>query len=280
MSKINKAVIPVAGYATRLFPASEAISKVMFPLGTVPTLVFLLQECKSAGIEELYFVISKNQKDIKKFFKIMTNQRPITNSVQYTKDWDNIVRLLKYFKKIKFIVQKNPNGLGDAILTARKALGKSDFAVLLGDIPCLDQKASILSKLIKLYTKQNGESNIVALKKIKKSETKKYGIAFANEDLQIFDVIEKPMQDVNSTLAILGRYVFKNKILECLYKIKKYSYKEEELQLTSAIEKLINIDNNVQGILIENNVEDIGTEEGYIKAFINYVNERNKNNAN
>lgn len=271
---IKKAIIPVAGYGSRLFPATIAMSKALFPIGNKPILHYILEECMLAEIKELIFIISPEQMDIINYLTL-TKTKKLLKKFPESKELVEHYNLIKYFKKINFVIQQNQNGLGEAILLGSPYIDIDEsFAIILGDNPIIENTTLGISEVIK-YWKQNGYCNVIGLKEVALSEASKYGLAFFNEnnDELISEVVEKP-KNPKSNKAIIGRYVFQYNIFKYLKdvkKIKKEKKDTSELDLTGAI-NLSSADNmNVYGLLLRGAVEDTGNLKGYNSAIIKYL---------
>lgn len=271
---IKKAIIPVAGYGSRLFPATIAMSKALFPIGNKPILHYILEECMLAEIKELIFIISPEQMDIINYLTL-TKTKKLLKKFPESKELVEHYNLIKYFKKINFVIQQNQNGLGEAILLGSPYIDIDEsFAIILGDNPIIENTTLGISEVIK-YWKQNGYCNVIGLKEVALSEASKYGLAFFNEnnDELISEVVEKP-KNPKSNKAIIGRYVFQYNIFKYLKdvkKIKKENKDTSELDLTGAI-NLSSADNmNVYGLLLRGAVEDTGNLKGYNSAIIKYL---------
>ena len=269
--KIRKAIIPAAGLGTRFLPATKAQPKEMLPIVDKPTIQYIVEEAVASGIEEIIIIIGRGKRSIEDHFDksyeledtlFRKNKLDMLAEVQKISNLVNIV----------YVRQKEPKGLGHAILCAKSVIGDEPFAVLLGDdivmseIPCLKQ-------VIDVFEYYN--SSVVAVQSVPEKDVSKYGIikpkgTMIESDLfHIESLIEKPsMEEAPSRYAIMGRYVLSPKIFEILERIPMG--RGDELQLTDAINEL----NKHQAVFAYNfqgKRYDIGDKLGFIKATIDFA---------
>lgn len=269
--KIRKAIIPAAGLGTRFLPATKAQPKEMLPIVDKPTIQYIVEEAVSSGIEEIIIIIGRGKRAIEDHFDksyeledtlLRKNKLEILEEVQKISSLANIY----------YVRQKEPKGLGHAILCAKNLIANEPFAVLLGDdlviseTPCLKQ-------IINAFDYYN--SSIVGVQNVKEDEVSKYGIIKPkgrNIEPNLFyieSLVEKPKREAApSQFAIMGRYVLKPEIFEILARLPVGQ--GNELQLTDAINEL----NKKQSVLaynFEGRRYDIGDKIGFIKATIDFA---------
>ena len=259
---VKQAIIPLAGLGTRMLPLTKALPKELWPLGSKSILEHILDECFNAGVKEVIFIISKNKNVIKKYFfknKFLENA---------TKNKPDILKKLIYLnrisKKIKFVYQDKPRGLGHAIICAKKYIKSKYFLLLLPDDII---KGKNCSKELITINKKN-QSSVLALKQVSKKEVKRYGIAgFSNKKkFKINKMIEKPsITNAPSRYAIIGRYLLNKSIFKFLKKQKKG--KLGEIQITDAMNAMLSIE-SFYGCEFKGKYLDCGTINGYIKSFV------------
>jgi len=176
---IKKAVIPVAGFGTRMLPASSAVSKCMFPVVDKPVIHYVVEEAIASGIEEIVLVAGHNREAILQYF---TDQ---------TKDH---VQAFQKVCEIQFAIQEKPDGLGSAVYCARNLIGGSDFAVLLGDA-ILQAKQPVISQLMQHMHNETGA--VIGVEPVAKEVVHRYGIvagkSVSDRLISVTDLIEKPM---------------------------------------------------------------------------------------
>lgn len=272
--KISKAVIPVAGLGTRMLPATKEVPKELMPILDKPLIQHVVNEAASSGIKEIIFVTRPGKKSVKKYFGI--NQE--LESYLVKKKKSTIKRKLpnKIFKNIQFIsvVQKEPLGLGHAILSSQKIIQDEPFVVLLPD-ELLISKTKILDLKLMINNFKNFKKYQILVEKVSKKLISNYGVVdLKKSDLTITrpslikDIIEKPKANLApSNKRVIGRYLLPGSIFKYLEKVKPG--KDNEIQLTDAIKKMIfEEDNCFQATLSNSMVYDCGSVKGFIGANI------------
>lgn len=269
--KVQKAIIPAAGLGTRFLPATKAQPKEMLPIVDKPTIQYIVEEAVASGIKEIVIIIGRGKRSIEDHFDksyeledtlIRKNQLDVLEEIQRL---SNLVT-------IYYVRQKEPLGLGHAILCAKSFIGNEPFAVMLGDdivesdVPCLKQ-------LINVFEYCN--SSVVAVQTVADEEVSKYGIVKPKGVIgipnlfSIESLVEKPsLQDAPSNYAIIGRYVFRPEIFEKLEALPIVP--NVELQLTDAINEL-NKEQAVFAYSFEGRRYDIGAKIGFLKATIDFA---------
>lgn len=269
MKKVRKLVIPVAGMGTRFLPVTKSIPKEMFPIIDVPTIQILLEEAKTAGIEQVIFITNDKKQSIVDYFEY--DQRLEDKLVK-----NNKLSLLEKVKEINngleilTLKQVEPLGSGDAVLKARNLIGNEPFAVMYGDD--IIKGGCALKELIDIYEKYN--SNVIGVQQVPHEITYKYGIVYLKNKvtLEINGIVEKPnVEDAPSDLAGLGRYIFKPEIFEVLKHL-KIGY-NGEYQITDAITELMKKD-SFYACKFSGTYYDLGCQIGYLKANIAYAMDR------
>lgn len=270
--KIRKAIIPAAGLGTRFLPATKAQAKEMLPIVDKPTIQYIVEEAVASGIEEIIIIIGRGKRSIEDHFDksyeledalLRKKQLAVLEEVQKISSLANIY----------YVRQKEPKGLGHAILCAQSFIGNESFAVLLGDdivmseTPCLKQ-------IINVFEYCN--SSVVAVQNVPEKDVSKYGIIKPKGTMiqpNLFNIdffVEKPKKEVApSKYAIMGRYVLRPEIFKILARL-PFDQVSNELQLTDAINEL----NKEQAVLaynFEGNRYDIGDKVGFIKATIDFA---------
>ena len=259
---VKQAIIPLAGLGTRMLPLTKALPKELWPLGSKSILEHILDECFNAGVKEVIFVISKNKNVIKKyFFKNKFLENTVKNKPDILK---KLIYLNRISKRIKFVYQDKPRGLGHAIICAKKYIKSKYFLLLLPDDII---KGKNCSKELITINKKN-QSSVLALKQVSKKEVKRYGVAgFSNKKtFKINKMIEKPsIINAPSRYAIIGRYLLNKSIFKFLKKQKKG--KLGEIQITDAMNEMLSKE-SFYGCEFKGKYLDCGTINGYIKSFV------------
>lgn len=269
--KIRKAIIPAAGLGTRFLPATKAQPKEMLPIVDKPTIQYIVEEAVASGIEEIIIISGRGKRSIEDHFdKSYELEEALLrkNQLEELKEIQKISSIVKIF----YVRQKEPKGLGDAILCARSFIGNEPFAVLLGDdivlssTPCLKQ-------IINVYDQHH--SSVIAVQNVIDEDVSKYGIIKPKnienkQDLFEIDyLVEKPKKEnAPSNFAIMGRYILTPEIFEILSTLPVGQ--GCELQLTDAINEL-NKEQNVLAYNFEGRRYDIGNKIGFIMATIDFA---------
>lgn len=235
--KVRKAVIPAAGFGTRFLPATKVVPKELLPIVDKPTIQYIMEEVASSGIEEVILITGREKGSIEDHFDTSTE---LENYLK-KKGREDLLQMVQKIAEMVTLVavrQKEPMGLGHAVLCAQKIVGKEPFAVLLGD-DLIDAEIPCIRQMMQLYQRLDGA--MVAIQKVPKSETHLYGIIKGKkiEDrlYRVEEMIEKPKQGkAPSNLAIIGRYILPPQIFKILENTKPDQ--RGEIQLTDAIKEL------------------------------------------
>lgn len=289
---ISRAIIPVAGYGTRLFPATKNIKKAFLPImdkdGLLkPVILVLLEQLFEAGIEDICLVIGEGEKEIyDEFFKPVTKEHYDKLDDESKKIEDFIVEI---GKKITYVVQSERKGFGHAVYLCKDFAGNDPVLLLLGDtIYTSDSKDNCMKQMMDAYDKY--KLPIISMHKIDLENVVHYGImsgAWANEKetvLKLNEIKEKPSVEyakenlsVNTKdckenyYAVFGQYILTKDIFEVLQKdVDSNTDNTKEIELTSALEK-VRQDKGTIGYLISGKSYDVGLAKEYYNTSINFV---------
>jgi UTP--glucose-1-phosphate uridylyltransferase len=266
---IKKAVVPVAGLGTRFLPATKSIPKEMLPIVDRPLILYIVEEAVEAGIEHIVFVTGRHKNPLEDFFD-HNYELEDTLERQGKKELLKIARSISEMVSVASIRQKNPKGLGHAVLAARPVVGEEPFAVLLGD-EIMHGKPNVMSQLVKAFEKT--EKSVVAIMKVPPEDSVKYGMVKVKKssDKNLFaieDVVEKPKPEkAPSQFALPGRYIFTAQIFDELEKTKPSV--NGEIQLTDAMTTLAKKE-GLWGLEFEANRYDAGDKFGFLRANIEF----------
>lgn len=270
MTKVTKAVFPVAGLGSRFLPATKAQPKEMLPVVDKPLIQYAVEEAVSAGIKELIFITGRNKRAIEDHFDKAYELETELEAAGKLKLLGHIQNILPKNVNCIYIRQPEPLGLGHAVLCARPVVGNEPFAVLLADdfMTVKENHPTVLQQMTELYEKEL--KSILAVQEVERQETRQYGIVDTTPyrtGLQFVNaIVEKPDPAVApSTLAVVGRYILNPGIFNCLEKIGKGS--GGEIQLTDGISKLIELE-DVFAYHFEGQRFDCGSKIGYLKATV------------
>ncbi len=282
MKKITHAVIPVAGFGTRMLPLSKSVPKELLPLGNRPAIHYVVEEAIAAGIKHIVLVGHAQKSAIENYFDINAE---LDNQLRH-KGKDELADSLDWLPEdvtVSMIRQGKALGLGHAVLAARPIIGEHDFAVLLPDVvldPFTgDMAADNLAFMIDAFAEDNHSQILVD--KVADEDVHKYGIAKLNEafseddeaninaSFKVEGFVEKPnLADAPSKLAVVGRYVFSNHIFDYLANTK--ASVGGEIQLTDAIDALIS-EYGVNVTTMRGDSYDAGDMRSYMQAFIYFA---------
>ncbi len=223
MTKITKAVFPVAGLGTRFLPATKAIPKEMLPIIDKPLIEYAVEEAVNSGITEIIFITSHTKRAIEDHFdQNFELEEKLINSGK--KDFvDKINRDIFQNIKFTYVRQKSQKGLGDAILHSEHLIQDESFAIILAD-DLIINNPSCISQLISAY--DENQCSIIGLNEVPEHETDKYGMVAIEEpssptnSFVLKDIVEKPKNNSPSNLAVVGRYVLSSKIFKYLKNLK------------------------------------------------------------
>lgn len=235
--KIRKAVIPCAGLGTRFLPATKATPKEMLPIIDIPMIQYIVEEAVRAGIRDIVFITGRNKDSIVDHFDYAFE----IETVLERKGNSALAEVSRNIAKLCNIItirQKNPMGLGHAVLCAEPVIGNEPFAILLGD-DLVDSKVPCIGQLMEVAEQQQG--SVVGVMEVPEREVSKYGIVGGtrlDEKLtRVNTLVEKPSQsEAPSRLAIPGRYVLSGSIFDILRKTPPG--KGGEIQLTDGLKTL------------------------------------------
>ena len=272
--KIKTAVFPVAGFGTRMLPATKAIPKEMITLIDKPLIQYAVEEAIDAGIERIIFITGRTKKALEDHFDVnveLNNQLEASGKIDILKDMKRISEMVD----IIYVRQKYMLGLGNAIMCVKDIVRDEPFAVILPDDIILS-KTPVAKQLMECYDKV--ERPIISLMPVAKNETSKYGIVEIKEKItdrfsRLKDMVEKPASNPPSNMAIIGRYILTPEVVGALSKIEKGV--GGELQLTDALRYTATY-HDVYGYEFEGKRFDCGTKTGLLEATINFAADNEK----
>lgn len=269
--KITTAVFPVAGLGTRFLPATKAAPKEMLPIVDKPLIQYVVDEAIAAGIKQLVLVTSNSKHAIEDYFDTNYELESRLAAKGDTKKLDMIQNLFPKDISVVYVRQREPLGLGHAVLCAKHVVGDNPFAVLLADdiIDCGERFC--LKDMIESHEKTG--ASVLAVEEVEQSETDKYGVVSldnnANIPNQINAIVEKPApKDAPSNLAVIGRYILTPRIFDLLEKTQKGV--GNEIQITDAIAELLK-EEPVTAFPFDGTRYDCGSKLGFLEATIAYA---------
>ena len=290
---IRKAIVPIAGLGTRMYPETHFIKKAFLPIVdkddiVKPVLLCILEELDQAGIEEILLIVSEEEKEYyKKYFEYeidpqFGNRLP-ANVVRY---YDYIKRL---GQKIKMIVQSECKGFGHAVYQAYEYVKKEPVLLMLGDfIYRSDITTSCTKQTMNAYNKSGGRA-IVSIKEVPIQDVVHYGVVTGDFTekrdymMHVKKMCEKPSVDYASAYlfnyneknekkyyATFGQYVLTSEIFELLGKrIEAMQNCKSEVDLTFALNQMAE-DEKLDAVVIAGRSYDVGIPSAYRETFVNY----------
>lgn len=289
MKKITHAVIPVAGFGTRMLPLSKSVPKELLPLGNRPAIHYVVEEAIAAGIKHIVLVGHAQKSAIENYFDINAE---LDTQLRH-KGKDDLADSLNWLPAdvtVSMIRQGKALGLGHAVLAARPIIGEHDFAVLLPDVVLdpftTDMSTDNLAFMLNAFVKDNHSQILVNT--VADEDVHKYGIAQLDEGYSgsskvddktnvntsfgVAGFVEKPsLAEAPSKLAVVGRYVFSNKIFD--YLANTTASVGGEIQLTDAIDALIS-EYGVNVTTMRGDSYDAGDMRSYMQAFIYFAHQQ------
>jgi UTP--glucose-1-phosphate uridylyltransferase len=268
--RVRKAVIPAAGLGTRFLPATKAIPKEMLPIVDVPTIQLVIEEAVAAGIEEIIVVNGRGKGAIEDHFDHAFELETTLRQRGKGELADAMARIASMVRLVS-VRQKQPLGLGHAVLVAREAVGDEPFAVLLGD-DLYDAPRPAIAQLVDVM--RDTSRGAIAVMEVAPGQEHLYGVIKPGRQLgpgrwEAVDMVEKPAPGTApSRMAIVGRYVLPAAIWPILAATRPG--KGGEIQLTDALLELARREGLV-GALIEGERHDAGDRLGYLRANLAYA---------
>ena len=274
---IDIAIIPVAGYGTRLLPATKSQPKEMLPVARKPAVQYIVEELAMSGIRRVLFVTGSGKTAIENHFDV---DNDLISYLRNTKR-EGLLSALEFERQDMeyfYTRQRQQLGLGDAVLCARPLLGAENVVVALGDsIIRSPHESNVLDRMMHLFEEKDADL-VIAFQEVAEKDVVKYGVAQpkkgedTGEFFKLEDVVEKPsIEDAPSRLAISARYIFKPKIFEALANLQPG--KGQEVQLTDAIRQVIKEGGKSYGVRLapgERRI-DVGNFGSYFQAFVDFA---------
>lgn len=263
---IRKAVIPAAGLGTRFLPATKAQPKEMLPLVDKPAIQYIVEEAAASGVESVLIVTGRGKRAIEDHFDYAPELEALLREKGQV-ELAEMVRRVTELLPVHYVRQKEPKGLGHAVLCAREFVGNEFFAVMLGD-DVIQADPPALRQLIGVHERTGG--SVLAVMKVEPKEVSRYGI-LAGEEVEdglwrVRDLLEKPRPtEAPSNLAVIGRYILSPTVFEFLEKTQPGS--GGEIQLTDAL-RLLCRKEPLYAYAFQGQRFDVGEKLGYTVAIV------------
>ncbi|MCS6778191.1 MAG: UTP--glucose-1-phosphate uridylyltransferase GalU [Geminicoccaceae bacterium] len=267
MSRIRKAVLPVAGLGTRMLPATRVLPKEMLPVVDKPIVQYAVEEAMAAGIEEIVLVTGRGKILIEDHFDRAVELFETLARRGKRAELEELVAQTPVPGAIVATRQQEPKGLGHAVWCARHLVGREPFAVVLVD-DLIDAPVPCLAQMVEVHARTGG--NVLAVMEVPFEQTARYGIVAPGEDdgrvVEVRGLVEKPRpENAPSRLAVIGRYILMPEVMDELARHEVGA--GGEIQLTDALAKLIGRQ-AFHGLRFEGRRYDCGDRLGYLEAVV------------
>ena len=281
--RVRKAVIPAAGFGTRLFPATKAVKKELFPVigrdgRAKPVILAIVEEAISAGIEEVGIIVQGTDREL--FEEIFCTPPPIENFNKLSRENQQYCKyLMEIGNRITFLSQDVQEGFGHAVYCAHAWVGNEPFMLLLGDhLYGSDTNVSCARQLLDVYERTG--QNVVGVKHTPIADVQAFGCVTGtweepNAVLSVSEFYEKPTpeyaaqhlqvegMDPKEILTVFGQYVMNSKIFDFLEEHIRLNIRERgEFQLTSCLDRLRQ-EEGFSGVVVRGRRFDIGSPDAY-----------------
>ncbi|HWC91952.1 MAG TPA: UTP--glucose-1-phosphate uridylyltransferase GalU [Pseudolabrys sp.] len=272
MTRIRKAIFPVAGLGTRFLPATKAMPKEMLPVVDRPLIQHVVDEAREAGIEHFIFVTGRNKSVIEDHFDRQFELEVTLTERGKTAELELLSDAMPEAGTASFTRQQSPLGLGHAVWCARELVGDEPFALLLPDV-LVQHERGCLAQMIDAAQTLDGNANIVAVEEVPAERISMYGVvgvgARKGKAFSISKMVEKPGKaEAPSNLAITGRYILQPQIFELLGQ--QAAGTGGEIQLTDAMLALARTQ-PFYGLQFEGRSFDCGSKIGFLTANVAYA---------
>ena len=268
---VRKAVFPAAGLGTRFLPATKAVPKEMLALVDKPVLQYGIEEAVASGIEHIIVVTGRGKGIMEDHFDF-TPELDSTLERKGKKELLEVSRRAATLARISFVRQKEPLGLGHAVLCAKELVGNEPFAVLLPD-DVIDAEPPCIKQMIDVFNEKGG--SVLATMTVEGPAIGAYGVLAGSVDAtnpRIYNctgMVEKPrFEDAPSSQAIIGRYILTPRVFELLETTKPGAI--GEIQLTDGILALLK-EEKVYGYSFEGRRYDTGDKFGMLTATVEFA---------
>ena len=270
--RVRKAVFPAAGLGTRFLPATKAQPKEMLPIVDKPLIQYAIEEAVAAGLHSVIIVTGRGKNAIEDHFD-RSQELEQALAKQGKHDLLRLVQDISELISVCYVRQKEPLGLGHAILTAKDLVGEEPFAVLLGD-DVIDAPVPCIRQLLDAFERYR--CPVLAVQEVPRAEVGQYGIIdgrpLGDGLFEIRDLVEKPPPELApSTLAVIGRYVLTPGIFAELERTTPGA--GGEIQLTDGLRSLLK-SQAIYGLAFRGKRYDAGNKLGFLKATVEFARQR------
>jgi len=275
MKLVKKAVLPVAGFGTRVLPATKTVPKEMLTVVDRPALQYVVDEAVEAGIEHFVFVTARGKNAIEDYFDSAYELEDTLRRKGKTAIYNDLKAKQPIEGTMSFVRQQEAKGLGHAVWCARDIIGNDPFAVLLPDVLIQTNERSCLAQMMEAYNEVGG--NIIAVDPVPDERVSSYGVIKprAGEDAKnqslvaMEGMVEKPaLRDAPSNLKITGRYILQPELMNLLKD--QAAGAGGEIQLTDAMVRLME-SQGFHAFVYSGQDYDCGSKLGYFEAVMAFA---------
>jgi UTP--glucose-1-phosphate uridylyltransferase len=259
-----KAIIPAAGLGTRFLPVTKSQPKEMLPVVDKPVIQYVVEEAVAGGVTELLIVTGRGKRAIEDHFDRSVELEAQLEANGKLAELDN-VRCIASLVEVFYVRQKEPKGLGHAVLCGAPMTDDDPFVVMLGDVLVPD--GSILPRLREVHERTG--ASVIAVVPVPENEVSRYGV-IAGEDQgdgvwRVTGLVEKPAaHEAPSKLAIFGRYLLTPAVMDILAETPPG--KGGEIQLTDALVELLAREEIYAVVIEPGEGYDTGTVLSWLEA--------------
>lgn len=272
VTKLRKAVFPVAGLGTRFLPATKALPKEMLPIVDKPLVQYAVEEAYEAGIRHMIFVTGRNKRAIEDHFDT-AYELESELEINQKHDLLKVVRAMPEDMDCSYVRQPRALGLGHAVLCAEALVGDEPFAVLLADDLMTGPEGGkgVLTQMVDVFSERG--TSLLAVQEVPLEHVKRYGIVAGEPDgdrlTRVSAMVEKPSpKDAPSRMGISGRYVLTPSVFEMIRSNPRGA--GGEIQLTDGIARLIGTE-GVHAYEYEGRRYDCGSKLGFLEATVDFA---------
>ena len=291
-NQVRKAVIPAAGFGTRLFPATKAIKKEFFPIidkdgRAKPVILAIVEEAVGGGIEEIGIVVQKSARALfEDFFKAPPKTELFNKLSPRNQEYSKYIQDLG--SKVTILTQEEQEGYGHAVFCAKEWVKDETFLLMLGDhIYSSDIEISCTTQILDIYNRVN--QSVIGLTVMSGKTIEKSGCItgiWQEKDsiLSVTQIYEKPTVDYarqhlrvegmaeDEFFGVFGLYILTPKIFDYLEEHIKNNIREKgEFQLTSCLDRLCQ-EEGMAGYVAKGKCFDIGMPNVYLQTMIDFRN--------
>jgi UTP--glucose-1-phosphate uridylyltransferase len=268
--RVRKGVFPAAGLGTRFLPATKAQPKEMLPLVDKPTIQYVVEEAVASGLKEIIIVTGRGKRAIEDHFDAAFELEYFLNDRGKLEELAQI-KTISELASVSYVRQKEPLGLGHAILCARSLVGDEPFGVFLGDDIIGNAPTPCMRQLLDVFERHGGP--VIAVERVPRDRIHQYGVIagtnIGGNVWEISDLVEKPRaEDAPSDLAIIGRYVLTPELFGILAETK--ADRRGEIQLTDGL-RTLRTRRPMYAVEFVGKRYDTGDKLGFLKATVEFA---------